>query len=90
MSATLFLIFGVADAKSRKVCRSVRTGAKASALSSDDEPGVTLKIRSLASASSPFDRTRVTPAFPAIVGHLGPELRVTVKTPRVRFSVAPD
>src|SRR5262245_9646121 len=23
--------------------------------------------------------TRVTPAFPAIVGHLGPELRVTVK-----------
>ena len=61
-SATPILIFGVAEAKSRKVCRFVRQGANASALSSETEPGVTLKIRSLASASSWLERTSVTPA----------------------------
>jgi hypothetical protein len=62
LAATSILILGVADAKSAKMCRFARHGAKAAALSSEAEPGVTLKIRSDASANSWFERTSVTPA----------------------------
>ncbi len=51
-SATPYFTFGVAEAKSRKVWRRSSTGANAAALSSEAEPGVTLKISSAASANS--------------------------------------
>ena len=59
------LSLGVAEAMSMKTCCPVKCGAKASALSSEAEPGVTLTIRSTASTSCSGEPTSVTPAAAA-------------------------